>query len=122
MFVLKEGVDYKVKITFKVRVAVMGDACQLKVSPPEGPLTPSVPQVNKEIVSGLKCLHHTYRQGLRGEGGKAGPAQGRGGGGGGCGEGEVGQRVAPDSLPLPQWTRPCTWWAVTARAPRSMSL
>ncbi|XP_029804815.1 rho GDP-dissociation inhibitor 3 [Suricata suricatta] len=38
VFVLKEGVDYKVKITFKV---------------------------NKEIVSGLKCLHHTYRQGLR---------------------------------------------------------
>uniref|UniRef100_A0A8C2R7Q7 Rho GDP dissociation inhibitor gamma n=1 Tax=Capra hircus TaxID=9925 RepID=A0A8C2R7Q7_CAPHI len=34
VFVLKEGVDYKVKITFKV---------------------------NKEIVSGLKCLHHTYR-------------------------------------------------------------
>ncbi|KAI5932461.1 rho GDP-dissociation inhibitor 3 [Manis javanica] len=38
VFILKEGVDYKVKITFKV---------------------------NKEIVSGLKCLHHTYRQGLR---------------------------------------------------------
>lgn len=38
VFVLKEGVDYRVKITFKV---------------------------NKEIVSGLKCLHHTYRQGLR---------------------------------------------------------
>ncbi|XP_006103760.2 rho GDP-dissociation inhibitor 3 [Myotis lucifugus] len=35
VFVLKEGVDYKVKITFKV---------------------------NKEIVSGLKCLHHTYRR------------------------------------------------------------
>ncbi|XP_036316218.1 rho GDP-dissociation inhibitor 3 [Pipistrellus kuhlii] len=38
VFVLKEGVDYRVKITFKV---------------------------NKEIVSGLKCLHHTYRRGLR---------------------------------------------------------
>ncbi|XP_008066094.1 rho GDP-dissociation inhibitor 3 [Carlito syrichta] len=38
VFVLKEGVDYKVKITFKV---------------------------NREIVSGLKCLHHTYRRGLR---------------------------------------------------------
>ncbi|XP_062956975.1 rho GDP-dissociation inhibitor 3 [Cynocephalus volans] len=38
VFVLKEGVDYKVKITFKV---------------------------HKEIVSGLKCLHHTYRRGLR---------------------------------------------------------
>ncbi|XP_005621817.1 rho GDP-dissociation inhibitor 3 isoform X1 [Canis lupus baileyi] len=38
VFVLKEGVDYKVKITFKV---------------------------NREIVSGLKCVHHTYRQGLR---------------------------------------------------------
>ncbi|XP_045396936.1 rho GDP-dissociation inhibitor 3 [Lemur catta] len=38
VFVLKEGVDYKVKITFKV---------------------------NREIVSGLRCLHHTYRRGLR---------------------------------------------------------
>ncbi|XP_007955665.1 rho GDP-dissociation inhibitor 3 [Orycteropus afer afer] len=38
VFVLKEGVDYTVKITFKV---------------------------NKEIVCGLKCLHHTYRKGLR---------------------------------------------------------
>ncbi|XP_046522280.1 rho GDP-dissociation inhibitor 3 [Equus quagga] len=38
VFILKEGVDYRVKITFKV---------------------------NKEIVSGLRCLHHTYRQGLR---------------------------------------------------------
>ncbi|KAM4819892.1 rho GDP-dissociation inhibitor 3 [Thomomys bottae] len=38
VFILKEGVDYKLKITFKV---------------------------NKEIVSGLKCLHHTYRRGLR---------------------------------------------------------
>ncbi|ERE68663.1 protein disulfide-isomerase A2 [Cricetulus griseus] len=38
VFILKEGIEYKVKITFKV---------------------------NKEIVSGLKCLHHTYRRGLR---------------------------------------------------------
>ncbi|XP_004706164.2 rho GDP-dissociation inhibitor 3 [Echinops telfairi] len=38
VFVLKEGVDYRVKITFKV---------------------------NNEIVCGLKCLHHTYRKGLR---------------------------------------------------------
>ncbi|XP_054991157.1 rho GDP-dissociation inhibitor 3 [Sorex araneus] len=38
VFVLKEGVDYRVTIAFKV---------------------------NREIVSGLKCLHHVYRQGLR---------------------------------------------------------
>lgn len=38
VFVLKEGVNYRVKITFKV---------------------------NREIVSGLKCVHHTYRHGLR---------------------------------------------------------
>ncbi|XP_017716211.1 PREDICTED: rho GDP-dissociation inhibitor 3 [Rhinopithecus bieti] len=38
VFILKEGVDYRVKITFKV---------------------------HREIVSGLKCLHHTYRRGLR---------------------------------------------------------
>uniref|UniRef100_A0A8D2DM00 Rho GDP-dissociation inhibitor 3 n=1 Tax=Sciurus vulgaris TaxID=55149 RepID=A0A8D2DM00_SCIVU len=37
-FILKEGVDYQVKVTFKV---------------------------NKDIVSGLKCVHHTFRQGLR---------------------------------------------------------
>ncbi|XP_006146482.2 rho GDP-dissociation inhibitor 3, partial [Tupaia chinensis] len=37
VFVLKEGADYRVRITFKV---------------------------HKEIVSGLKCLHHTYRRGL----------------------------------------------------------
>ncbi|EHH60009.1 hypothetical protein EGM_11270, partial [Macaca fascicularis] len=38
VFVLKEGVDYRVKITFKV---------------------------HREIVSGLKCLHRTCRRGLR---------------------------------------------------------
>ncbi|XP_067407270.1 rho GDP-dissociation inhibitor 3 isoform X2 [Emydura macquarii macquarii] len=38
LFVLKEGVDYRVKISFKV---------------------------NKEIVCGLKYLHHTYRKGLK---------------------------------------------------------
>ncbi|XP_053551225.1 rho GDP-dissociation inhibitor 2 isoform X2 [Bombina bombina] len=37
-FVLKEGACYKVKISFKV---------------------------NKEIVSGLKYVHHTYRKGLK---------------------------------------------------------
>lgn len=37
VFVLKEGVDYRVKITFKVRAAALGDTCQHKVSPPEGP-------------------------------------------------------------------------------------
>ncbi|MBN3313617.1 GDIR2 inhibitor, partial [Atractosteus spatula] len=37
-FVLKEGVDYRVKIHFKV---------------------------NRDIVSGLKYVHHTYRKGLR---------------------------------------------------------
>lgn len=42
---------------------------------------------------------------------------------GGCGGGgRLRQRVAPDNLPLPQWTRRCTWWAVMALAPRSMSL
>lgn len=65
VFVLKEGIEYKVKITFKVRVAAVGaghvPAFQRRS------LTFSFPQVNKEIVSGLKCLHHTYRRGLRGE-------------------------------------------------------
>lgn len=65
VFVLKEGIEYKVKITFKVReAAIRGSrvpAFQRR------PLPFSFPQVNKEIVSGLKCLHHTYRRGLRGE-------------------------------------------------------
>lgn len=56
----------------------MGDTSQPQAQPQKFPLTLSVPQVNKEIVSGLKCLHHTYRHGLRGEGGVLGA---RGGGG-----------------------------------------
>ncbi|NXJ03728.1 GDIR3 inhibitor, partial [Odontophorus gujanensis] len=54
-FVLKEGVDYRVKVSFKV---------------------------NREIVCGLKCLHLTYRRGRPGEWGQGrdgaappGPAQ-----------------------------------------------
>lgn len=65
VFVLKEGIEYKVKITFKVRVAA-GRAGHVPAFQ-RRPLTCSSPQVNKEIVSGLKCLHHTYRRGLRGE-------------------------------------------------------
>lgn len=91
----------------------MGDTSQPQAQPQKFPLTLSVPQVNKEIVSGLKCLHHTYRHGLRGEGGVLG-ARGVGGLGGG-------QRAVPSALVPPQWTKPSTWWAVTARAPRSMS-
>uniref|UniRef100_A0A8B9S7D6 Rho GDP dissociation inhibitor gamma n=1 Tax=Apteryx owenii TaxID=8824 RepID=A0A8B9S7D6_APTOW len=45
-FVLKEGVDYRVKVSFKV---------------------------NREIVCGLKCLHLTYRRGRPGEWGARGP-------------------------------------------------
>eukprot|EP00063_Salmo_salar_P074258 XP_014049093.1 PREDICTED: rho GDP-dissociation inhibitor 1-like [Salmo salar] len=41
-FVLKEGVEYKIKISFKV---------------------------NKEIVSGLKYAQQTYRKGVKGKGG-----------------------------------------------------
>ncbi|NWI10245.1 GDIR3 inhibitor, partial [Crypturellus soui] len=44
-FVLKEGVDYRVKVSFKV---------------------------NREIVCGLKCLHLTYRRGRPGECGPRG--------------------------------------------------
>lgn len=90
----------------------MGDTSQPQAQPQKFPLTLSVSQVNKEIVSGLKCLHHTYRHGLRGEGGVQGAV------GGGLGGG---QRAAPSVLIPPQWTKPSTWWAVTARAPRSMS-
>lgn len=74
VFVLKEGVDYKVKITFKVR-GCHGGHSRPQTQTRRSPLTPPVPQVNKEIVSGLKCLHHTYRQGLRGEGGVEGAAR-----------------------------------------------
>ncbi|KAF1537537.1 Rho GDP-dissociation inhibitor 3, partial [Eudyptula albosignata] len=44
-FVLKEGVDYRVKVSFKV---------------------------NREIVCGLRCLHLTYRRGRPGGGGGGG--------------------------------------------------
>lgn len=63
-FVLKEGVDYKVKITFKVRLAARG-------------VNPAVrgagghfwcrSQVNKEIVSGLKYIQSSFRKGVKGE-------------------------------------------------------
>ena len=43
VFVLKEGVDYKVKITFKVRAAVAGDTCQHRASPPRGALNTLCP-------------------------------------------------------------------------------
>lgn len=111
MFILKEGVDYKVKITFKVRAAVVGAPAGTDPAPQRESLTRPVLQVNKEIVSGLKCLHHTYRQGLRGELHGAGPAGG-----------EAGQAEgSPHVLTAPQWIRPCTWWAVTAQAPTSTS-
>ncbi|NWI69077.1 GDIR3 inhibitor, partial [Todus mexicanus] len=51
-FVLKEGVDYRVKVSFKV---------------------------NREIVCGLRCLHLTYRRGRPGEWGR-GAGFGSGGG------------------------------------------
>ncbi|XP_036890521.1 rho GDP-dissociation inhibitor 3 isoform X2 [Sturnira hondurensis] len=73
VFVLKEGVDYKVKITFKV---------------------------NKEIVSGLKCLHHTYRRGLRGK--TTFP------GSGASTSAKTGRAERPPSLPCPGSCLP-TW-------------
>lgn len=36
VFVLKEGVDYRVKITFKVRAAVLGDASRPEDQLPRG--------------------------------------------------------------------------------------
>lgn len=72
----------------------MGDTSQPQAQPQKFPLTLSVPQVNKEIVSGLKCLHHTYRHGLRGEGGVLGA---RGGGDLGEGRGQSPVRSFPRS-------------------------
>ncbi|ELW67748.1 Protein disulfide-isomerase A2 [Tupaia chinensis] len=61
VFVLKEGADYRVRITFKVRrLAGLVGAWP---GQPQGPNSLCA-QVHKEIVSGLKCLHHTYRRGL----------------------------------------------------------
>ncbi|XP_045045608.1 rho GDP-dissociation inhibitor 3 isoform X3 [Desmodus rotundus] len=90
VFVLKEGVDYKVKITFKV---------------------------NKEIVSGLKCLHHTYRRGLRGH--TTSP------GSGASTSAKTGRAERPPSLPcpgscLPAWGPGFLCPSVTAQGPPSI--
>lgn len=69
VFVLKEGVNYRVKITFKVRCPGGPRLAPPHPAPPPQHLIAPAhpPQVNREIVSGLKCVHHTYRHGLRGE-------------------------------------------------------
>lgn len=63
-FVLKEGVDYKVKITFKVRLAARG--VNLAVRGAGGHFW-CRSQVNKEIVSGLKYIQSSFRKGVKGE-------------------------------------------------------
>lgn len=67
-FVLKEGVEYKIKIKFRVRTqwscsdtdSFLSWKATLKV-------TCCLLQVNKEIVSGLKYIQQSYRKGIRGE-------------------------------------------------------
>lgn len=93
-FVLKEGVEYKIKISFKVSInskkwswsiITLWPFC-IEFATPHSVfnimapfemswfkmqlLRPSplcTPQVNKEIVSGLKYVQQTYRKGLRSE-------------------------------------------------------
>lgn len=64
VFVLKEGVDYKIKIIFKVRLTARG------VNFPGRGAGGHIWcrwQVNKEIVSGLKYIQTSTRKGVKGE-------------------------------------------------------
>lgn len=61
---LKEGVDYKIKITFKVRLAAGGVSFTVRGA---GGHVRCHWQVNKEIVSGLKYIQTSFRKGVKGE-------------------------------------------------------
>lgn len=61
---LKEGVEYKIKISFKVSLAA--GAANLTVRGAGGHVWCHW-QVNKEIVSGLKYIQTTSRKGVKGE-------------------------------------------------------
>jgi len=65
-FVLKEGVEYRIKISFRVRQTLREVLGGLG---PGGPPPSSAwvlsPQVNREIVSGMKYIQHTYRKGVK---------------------------------------------------------
>lgn len=64
MFVLKEGVDYKIKIAFKVSLAARGVSSAVRGA---GGHLWCRWQVNKEIVSGLKYIQTSTRRGVKGE-------------------------------------------------------
>lgn len=72
-FVLKEGVEYRIKISFRVRQTLREVLGGLG---PGGPPPSSAwvlsPQVNREIVSGMKYIQHTYRKGVKSEWGAGG--------------------------------------------------
>lgn len=70
------------------------------------------PQVNREIVCGLRCLHLTYRRGRPGEwgwglGGLRGPRT------------ALAPLTRPSCPLLAQWIATFSWWAATRRGPRS---
>ncbi|KAF3817145.1 hypothetical protein GH733_011545 [Mirounga leonina] len=65
-FVLKEGVEYRIKISFRVRQTpweVLGGLGP-GGPPPSSAWVLSL-QVNREIVSGMKYIQHTYRKGVK---------------------------------------------------------
>lgn len=72
------------------------------------------PQVNREIVCGLRCLHLTYRRGRPGEWG-----WGLGGPGLGGPHATLAPLTRPSSPLLAQWIATFSWWAATRRGPRS---
>lgn len=80
-FVLKEGVEYRIKISFRVRILVwkekewkprllqswLGECSGVVLKEwrcPAQSLLLSL-QVNREIVSGLKYIQHTFRKGVK---------------------------------------------------------
>ena len=65
-FVLKEGVEYRIKISFRVSRRHWegpGGGQSAPLSPTWGLSL----QVNREIVSGMKYIQHTYRKGVKSE-------------------------------------------------------
>lgn len=66
---LKEGVEYRIKISFRVRWAPWEGGARrgwgwgAQLSSAWGPSL----QVNREIVSGMKYIQHTYRKGVKSE-------------------------------------------------------
>uniref|UniRef100_A0A3B4WLS8 Rho GDP-dissociation inhibitor 1 n=1 Tax=Seriola lalandi dorsalis TaxID=1841481 RepID=A0A3B4WLS8_SERLL len=71
-FVLKEGVEYRIKINFKVResglcLCLFSQTLYLSWETAQQDDACCFLQVNKEIVSGLKYIQQSFRKGVKGK-------------------------------------------------------